>query len=423
METEIIVIGAGAAGLMAARQLARTGKSVVVLEARERIGGRIHTLREGRFSSYAEAGAEFIHGEVPLTLSVLQEAAVTYSKMAGQTWAIRQGELTKGAFLSEGWEDLIDLLNGLKEDMTMKQFFDTHLRGRPFESLRQEVTRFVEGYDAADVDKVSVFALRDEWRKSDDDKQFRPSGGYGLLTDFLFHESVRDGVTFYFSHVVKAITWREGNVEVAAGNGRKFLAKKAIITVPIGVLRSSLIEFHPDLPYGDVFESFGVGGVIKFLYEFKTPFWEQGMSPGRSMPSLGFLFSDAKIPTWWTQSPASTPLLTGWLAGPRLEKMPAGEDLEKMATGALSYFFKTDAARIESETRTHEIINWLEDPFARGAYTYATLKTRKAKEALSRPLAETLYFCGEALHQGTEMGTVEAALASAKLIAEKMTSQ
>ena len=88
-KTEIIIIGAGATGLMAAYQLSRSGKKVTVIEARDRKGGRINTLKNSSFSSEVELGAEFIHGNLPLTLQVLKEAGIKYYPAGGEMCGLR----------------------------------------------------------------------------------------------------------------------------------------------------------------------------------------------------------------------------------------------------------------------------------------------------------------------------------------------
>src|ERR1700757_3790373 len=89
----IIVIGAGAAGLMAARELIRAGKRVTILEARDRCGGRIYPLPPEEFGSPAEGGAEFVHGAAPVTRALMREAGVSLSPRGGTSWSVRTGKL------------------------------------------------------------------------------------------------------------------------------------------------------------------------------------------------------------------------------------------------------------------------------------------------------------------------------------------
>ena len=98
MKTDVIIIGAGASGLMAARELSKAGKKVLILEARDRIGGRIWPLDENEFGYPAQGGGEFVHGKAAVTKALLKEAGLTYSPMGGEVWTVRNGEPTKSDF-------------------------------------------------------------------------------------------------------------------------------------------------------------------------------------------------------------------------------------------------------------------------------------------------------------------------------------
>src|SRR6478736_4492194 len=100
----IIIIGAGAAGLMAARTLSKKGKSVNVIEARDRIGGRIHTINGEGFSQPVETGAEFMHGELPITMKLMKEAGVSYRKGGGKMWSLEKGHLEEVGSFDDNWE-------------------------------------------------------------------------------------------------------------------------------------------------------------------------------------------------------------------------------------------------------------------------------------------------------------------------------
>jgi monoamine oxidase len=167
-----------------------------------------------------------------------------------------------------------------------------------------------------------------------------------------------------------------------------------------------------------------VGDVIKFLFEFNERIWEGGgFEDVRQLPELNFLFSDAFVPTWWTQSPSKIPLLTGWLAGPVVRTIRKDDrTLLAEAKQSLSYLFDCRESRLEKEIRVARVFNWASDPYSIGGYAYKTLDTASAIEIFATPVSETLYFAGEALNQGPNMGTVEAALESGIAAAAKMLS-
>jgi monoamine oxidase len=422
---DVIVIGAGAAGLSAARTLVKSDKSVCILEARERVGGRIHAIQGQGFSRPVEGGAEFMHGELPLTNGLMKEAGVTYRSGEGRTWSVVNSKLSEGDLFHDDWDSLMDCLNKLRDDITMGDFLRTYFNDPKYESLRDAVTRFVQGYDAADLEKVSALALREEW-SNEDIQGFRPLGGYSQLTEFLQTDIENSGAEIRFSSVVTRIQWTGRHVEVFTEQNESFAARAALITVPVTLLKIGAVVFHPPLnSHAEALQMLEVGGVIKFLIEFKDRIWERESQSGfRQMPGLNFLFSDAFVPTWWTQKPDATPLLTGWLAGPVTQTIEQDDaTLLKNAIKSLAYLFGCAEEQLLPEIQAAKVINWAQDPFALGAYAYKTLKTSAALKVLLEPVENTLYFAGEGLYDGPEMGTVEAALASGKTVAERLITE
>jgi monoamine oxidase len=166
----------------------------------------------------------------------------------------------------------------------------------------------------------------------------------------------------------------------------------------------------------------GMGAVIKIMLLFKVPFWENEAITkltGSSLEGMSFIFSQEQIPTWWTQYPNKTALLTGWLGGPNAAKLKDAnnETILQMALDSLTAIFKTSVAAIKELLAATYIKNWTADPFAHGSYAYATVETAAAIKTLLDPVEDTVYFAGEAMYQGPAMGTVEAALTSGRDVA------
>jgi monoamine oxidase len=164
----------------------------------------------------------------------------------------------------------------------------------------------------------------------------------------------------------------------------------------------------------------GFGNVVKILFRFATKWWAD--LGGRDLSDLSFLLSDAAVPTWWTQYPDGYPVLTGWLAGPKADRVSSlGEaELIDLGLASLAEIFDVPADRIRKDLVAARAINWGNDPFARGAYSYATPRTREARSMLRKPKGDAIFFSGEALYAGPDMGTVEAALASGLETAQTM---
>jgi monoamine oxidase len=423
--TDVLIIGAGATGLSAARILSKARKSVTILEARDRIGGRINTIQGEGFSFPVEAGAEFIHGDLRYTQSLLKEANVSCFSGGGRTWNIESNRLTEGDLFHNDWEELLKKLGQLDHDMPIGKFLDVYFKEPKHRSLVNAVRKFVEGYDAADIYKASALALREEW-SNENVQGYRPNGGYSQLMDYLGKETQMHHGETVLSTFVKLIKWKSNYVEVVTSKREIYTARAVLITVPVSLLKKDLIEFDPPLhSHRKALQDLEVGEVVKFLVEFRERIWERGAnSPFRQMPNLNFLFSDAIVPTWWTQRPHDVPLLTGWLAGPVLKTLPFESDaLLQLAFQSLGYIFGTSEQKMREEIKTIKVINWQTDPLAQGAYAYSTVKTAEAVKIILRPLENTIYFAGEALYEGAEMGTVEAALAMGTQIAEKIISQ
>ena len=118
------------------------------------------------------------------------------------------------------------------------------------------------------------------------------------------------------NHAVTAIQWTKGNASIYIQHGEVFQGRKIIITIPPAVLKSSQLTFSPQIPsHMAAIQKIQTGGVIKFLVEFHERYWENENEGSRKMTNLHFLFSDADVPTWWSQNPSPFPLLTGWLDG------------------------------------------------------------------------------------------------------------
>jgi monoamine oxidase len=278
--SNVLIIGAGATGLMAARQLVKAGKTVTVLEARNHTGGRIHTLSNELFFQHAELGAEFVHGNLPVTLQLLDEAGIKYYPAGGELWQYKNGRFEENEQFVEGWDELLNRLGELKEDLPISHFLDQYFAGEKHESLRKSVLRFVAGYDTAQPDKASAFALRNEWQHEDDDAQHRVEGGYCAMIRYLADECKAAGNKIILNAIVKEIHWQANAVKAITIDGAIYEAEKLIIAMPLGVLQTGkgdlgAINFNPAIyEYTDAIDKIGFGAILKVLLEFDEPFWE-----------------------------------------------------------------------------------------------------------------------------------------------------
>jgi len=417
---DVMIIGAGAAGLMAAWELVQAGKKTAIIEARDRIGGRIHTIYDEKFSLPIEAGAEFVHGDLPLTKLLLKKADITYPKVEGDMWRKEKNVLQKSNFI-ENYQELNKKFKELTDDISVADFIKQYLNEPEYEELKKSIRSYVEGYYAADTTKASTFALRDELKNSRDE-QYRVESGYRTVIDFIHSEYLQKGGTIYLSSPVTIINWQNRNIEVITAQ-QKFKAEKLIITVPIGILQSQQIKFAPGIENKiAAAKQAGYGPVIKIILQFEDIFWNDESLTDKDIKRLGFLFSEESVSTWWTQYPKKVPILTGWLGGPHAEKMKHLNDeaILQKAIKSLASVFNIDANYLNKKLMSWNVFNWATDPFSLGAYSYHTVGGGEMIEILKEPIENKLFFAGEGLHNGPEIGTVEAALASGRETAHKI---
>ncbi|MCK1385660.1 NAD(P)/FAD-dependent oxidoreductase [Bradyrhizobium sp. 21] len=405
----IVVVGAGAAGLAAARELARAGRTMTILEARERCGGRIHPLPASQFGYPADGGAEFVHGEAPVTRALLREAGLSLQGIDGEHWSFDGADILREDHHDPHKAELQAVLRDLKDDLTVADFLRRHFSGNDYAPMRHSIERMVEGYDAADPERASTLALREEWMDGGHAPQARINGGYGALVDFLTAECRRLGVAIQLGCVVSAIEEERGAIAVRCVGGDLRGCDRVILTVPLPLLREIALPERARVKVAAA-DDIGFGNVIKILLRFSRSWWRERKG---ELADMTFLLSDQTIPVWWTRYPGQHPVLTGWFGGPRTAALAHldPQALIDAGLGSLAAIFKQPRENITRELVAASATNWAHDPFARGAYSWATPRTREAQTILGRADGAVL-FSGEALYRGADMGTVEAALAS-----------
>ncbi len=416
---KIIIAGGGVAGLFAAKELSKQGNAVIIFEATDRLGGRVHTIRNSFFTQPVEKGVEFIHGNLPLTMELLSESGIECEVVRGNMVRVVDGAWNTQDDFTLGWDELMRQMNSVRQDMTVDEFLEANFSDEKYNDLRTSVLGFANGFDLADTSRASVLALRQEWM-GEEDQQYRIPGGFDQLIEFLEKECLRFGCTIYMSSPVTEIRWKEKDVTIVTSNKKTHDATKVIITTSLGQLQSGRsIIFQPVIDnYFQATKKIGFGTAIKIMLEFKEPFWE------KKKKNIGFLFTNEIIPTWWTQSPSSYPLLTGWLGGPQAWELENKDDktILDLALRSLSNIFHVTVDELTHVLIASTVANWKKDSYSSGAYSYDTVESIEAKKLLNTPIGNAIFFAGEAFYEGPSFGTVEAALVSAKNVVEKILS-
>lgn len=421
---DVIVVGAGAAGLAAAAALGKAGRSVLVLEARDRPGGRMWTRLEPGLRAPIELGAEFIHGDSPETAQLLRQVGAAPVDTAGERWSLLDGRLQRRTESLLGKvRAALDTAGVLAQpDMSLEDFLASAAGRSLPEEARVMARAFVSGFDAADPRLISLHSVAEEWRSGGmlDSSQSRPPGGYHTALQALATALDGSGVRVHLQTVVTAVSWSDRAVEVAGlryGQPFRATARKAIITVPLGVLQApadapGAIRFAPPLDAKQTaLARLRSGPVLKVILRFQRPFWEQ--QDGGRYAEASFFHAPGKVfPTFWTLLPERTPLLNAWVGGPtaaRLCELGDEEIIRQAMDCARTIFCGGEGL---PELQAAYVHNWARDPYARGAYSYVAVGGGDAREVLATTLGGTLFFAGEATDTTGEATTVTGALRS-----------
>lgn len=430
-EPDVIVIGAGVAGLTAACELAHAGLSVLILEARDRIGGRVFTTRDPSTGAPIEFGAEFIHGRPREIWQPLQRRQIRIREVEGDEWCGSRLSLAPCDFSSQ-----VDALLENMSDFEPDQSFQDFLRNQPKsidESTKRRALGYVSGFNAADPGLVGVHWLVDGMRadrRIEGNRVFRSKNGYADLIDIFREELSRLEILLRTSTAVSAIKWQSSRAQVemmtsGSQSTETITSPRVLITLPLGVLQApsktpGAVEFIPKLPVEKIeaLKKLEMGKVIRIILCFRQRFWENLRPDARSnktLSEMSFLMTeDEWFPTWWTTLPERLPIITGWApfrCAERLSGQPSEFVIER-SLQTLSQLLKVNLSELQQSLAAAYFHDWQTDPFSVGAYSYAKVGADGAQQALGAPIENTLFFAGEATDVSGHNGTVHGAMAS-----------
>ena len=400
----MIIIGGGIAGLAAALELARNKFSVRVIEAKARFGGRIHTLHAG--PGPIELGAEFVHGQSPPLLEAIRRAKLKTQAVPEKNRLFQNGRF-KELKLWDIVDKAINRIDIRQPDCSFEQFL---IRQKIKDPTRTFARNFVMGFDAANPNSASAHALRRAEYSAEQihlETALRVTKGYSALVEYFVKQIKDHGGHLVSGARVRHIGWKKGKVKITAeqNNGRKtFNAEVAVIALPLGILKSKVVKFEPSLPEKiEAVRGLEFGNVVKIIFQFKERTWED----------FGFVHAfNEPIPTWWSDSRG--PILTGWAGGPKADALRkhSRTDMEALGLNILRkiLFGKASPAALRKQFVASHYHNWAGDPHIRGAYSYIPVNGLDLPKLLGAPVAETLFFAGEATVTDAQTGTVFGAL-------------
>jgi monoamine oxidase len=399
---------------MAARDLIRAGRRVVILEASGRKGGRILTRHDPLAGVPVELGAEFVHGDAPLTTQLLDEARLTTVPVLGEQFRSDEGELSPQDEIWERMRRVFRYMNAeRKEDRSFQEFLDTRPGGRALARERELAHGFVQGFNGAHTSLISEKSIAQQGDPTEGASDARRIlEGYGALIDHLSSET---NTRIRFGAAVRRVLWDSEGVRISDSRGRTYRARLAVFTTPLPTLHDESIQFEPDLPgVRKAARQLMMGQVTRVSVIVRERFWESRAE------QLSFVHSPSRpFNVWWTQYPLNASVITGWSGGPPSIEMSQRGDVENTALSELARVFGVSRRRLDSLVEAVHTRDWGSDRNIRGAYSYAGVGGTMAPRTLARPVGNVLFFAGEATDSGSS-GTVEGALASGRRAAKQV---
>ena len=426
---DVVIVGAGVAGLAALAQLDRAGCRVLCIEARDRIGGRVFTEHDLLSPLPIELGAEFIHGRPPEILEIVQSAPLGIYDCADASVHIKDGVI-QGP--DDAWEPVGRVMDDMRAtaERDEDQPFSTFLAQSSHPASAKELSAsFVEGFNAAHREIIGIASLAKDGKAADEidgGRSFRFFSGYAGIPLHLLEQVPDTQAKLRLNTVVTNVEWRPGSVKLKAVSAltgsvvQTITAQRLISTVPLGVLHAGSISWDP-VPERTLSSASALafGHVTRVVLRFHEAFWQENPH----FADAGFLLSNERLfPTWWTPLAVRAPILTGWSAGPHAAALlgKSRAEITGHALASLSRILGEARTRVENLLASAYFHDWSSDPFARGAYSYVPAGALAAREALAEPISNTLYFSGEATELNGHSATVHGAIASGRRAASQI---
>lgn len=417
----VIVVGAGFAGLSAAKHLKEAGQDVIVLEARDRIGGRCYTNHE--FAGFpVEFGAELIHGSKIVLWDFVKELGLTtlhWKKTDDSMVRLEDGrwltmlEAKKSSpefAITRSWD-----LDNVPEPEVDENLGDYLKRIGFNDEQLQYVKRSFANAVGDDMRFINAQAAWHEFTFDEENNEFleydyRIMEGYSSIYNYL-----AQGLDIRLETIVKSIDWSDGATITTEG-GEVFEADQAVMTLPLGVLQSGAVVFSPELPpiKEEAMEGLRMGPVMKMIYQFDEPIIE---------PTVGAIYSRLNPPMWWSPSftrDVDVQVWTAFVSGDWARELLSGGEEGALQSGLES--LREELGKPDLQAKAMTLVNWPHDPFSQGGYSVTLPGSIDAREKLAQP-TPPLFWAGEATAADGIAATIHGAYLSGKRAAEEIIEQ
>lgn len=416
MTADVLVVGAGMAGVTAARECARAGLDVVVVEAQDRVGGRINTARD--FCDHpVEQGAEFVHTAEADTWPEVRAAGfetIRCNPADGYLMSIG-GARSPDLFSDPSLKRMGDLLSEVERwdgpDITAAEL----MASRDLDGVaRVMADQMLTIHPLGDADQLGLHGLRDD-RVVDLERgcDWRVAAGYDLLP-----RHIAEGLDVRLGWEATNVEWSADTVTVASVAGEELTARAVVCTLPVGVLKAGAVRFEPDLPATKwrALNGLEMGPVLKLLYRFDEPFWPD---------DLTMLGCDGPIRLYWTPlygRDAAPAVLTAYVSGHRARALSAMTEAEAAAIGLADLDRLFPDTRPSRGVQEYRRVDWCTNRFTRGGYSFVRVGGAGSRAALAAPDTGALFWAGDGTSTTTIAAVVHAAYASGRRAANEVTA-
>lgn len=397
----IIVVGAGAAGLYAAKKMKEHGAHVVILEATGRIGGRIRK-DEGFADFPIDLGAEWIHGNKSLSHQLAKNAGYDFFEDEGD-----EAFLVNNQILNNYSSAILTNITGILDgdipyngpDISILQY--AQQQGMPWQDFG--ILEYIAGEFGTSAERLSLLYTQregEDWSSGNKDFKFKRTY-FDLINETIAPAVLND---VYLNSPVSSVNYSGGKVVVTVEVGDSFEADRVLITPSLAVLKSDIISFTPALPSAkqQAIQSIGMDAGMKVLLKFSQNFWDETS-----------LIGATNAPVYWNTSYGKTGsdlVLSAFVMGQKAEQLSSlGQGAIQALLTELDAIYNNQASAAFMDGL---IQDWTQEPYVLGAYSYSSLGIGNQRSVLAQSIDNRVHFAGEATATNGHFQTVQSALES-----------